>query len=64
MIKKTEGIPFLGLVEIEDEAEGKTQQQIANEMGVTRTAVGLTEKRAKEKFKEIFLAKYKKNDYI
>lgn len=70
MTKKTEPIPFMGLVEVEDDEPfersfyDKTQQEIANETGVSRTAVGLTEKRAMQKFKELFLSKFKKDDFI
>jgi len=70
MTKKTEPIPFMGIVELDDEPKTdrtltvKSQQEVADELGVTRTAVGLTEKRALMKFKEKFLAKFKKDDFI
>ena len=75
MTKYTEAIPFLGIVELDDDDEpeqvkdrdmyySKTQQDIADELGVSRIAVGLTEKRAVKKFKEVFLSKYKKDDFI
>ena len=73
MTKKTEFIPFMGVVEIEEDdvqesqdrsLHSKTHQEIADEMGVTRTAVGLTEKRALRKFKELFLKKFNKDDFI
>lgn len=72
MTKKIEPIPFAGMVEIEEddnEVSGKqyfakTQKEVANELGVTRTAVGLVEKKAMKKFKEKFLAKFKKDDFI
>jgi len=65
MTKKTEPIPFMGLVEIDDEiVHPMTQQEVANELGISRPAVGSTEKRAMEKFKEKFLEKFNKDDFI
>lgn len=72
MTKKIEPIPFAGMVEIEEddnEVSGKqyfakTQKEVANELGVTRTAVGLVEKKAMKRFKQKFLAKFKKDDFI
>lgn len=70
MTKKTEPIPFMGMVEIDDDElidrslYSKTQQEIADELGVSRNAVGQTEHRALKKFKELFLSKFKKDDFI
>jgi len=65
MTKKTEPIPFMGLVEIDDEiVHPMTQQEVASELGISRNAVGDTEKRAMQKFKELFLSKFKKDDFI
>jgi DNA-directed RNA polymerase specialized sigma subunit len=75
MTKYTEAIPFLGIVELDDDDEpeqvkdrdmyySKTQQDIADELGVSRIAVGLTEKRAVKKFRKVFLSKFKKDDFI
>lgn len=70
MTKYSEPIPFFGFVEIDDDkpydrsAYDKTQQEVADVLGVTRNAVGLTEKQAKEKFKELFLKKFNKDDFI
>ena len=66
MTKKTEPIPFMGLVEVDDDESvyPMTQQEVANEMGISRNAVGQTENRALKKFKELFLSKFKKDDFI
>jgi hypothetical protein len=70
MTKRLEPVPFFGMVEVDDDepydrsAYDKTQQEVADELGVTRNAVGSTEKRAKEKFKELFLKKFNKDDFI
>ena len=72
MTKTIEPIPFVGMVEIDDDETesmdrklfAKTQKEVANELGVTRHAVGQVEKRAMKKFKEKFIAKFKKDDYI
>jgi DNA-directed RNA polymerase sigma subunit (sigma70/sigma32) len=70
MPKRNEPIPFMGIVEIEDDEltdrslYSKTQQEVADELGVTRNAVGQTEHRALKKFKELFLSKFKKDDFI
>ena len=71
MTKKIEPIPFAGMVEVDDEPEvsikndfAKTQKEVANELGVTRTAVGLIEKKAMKRFRQKFLAKFKKDDFI
>ena len=67
MTKRIEPIPFMGMVEVDDEVNDThpmTQQEVADELGVTRNAVGLTEKRAREKFKELFLKKFNKDDFI
>ncbi len=72
MTKRIEPIPFVGMVEIDDDETesmdrklfAKTQKEVANELGVTRHAVGQVEKRAMKKFKEKFIAKFKKDDYI
>ncbi len=72
MTKRIEPIPFVGMVEIDDDETesidrklfAKTQKEVADELGVTRHAVGQVEKRAMKKFKEKFIAKFKKDDYI
>lgn len=73
MTKKTEFIPFMGVVEIDDEEEtvgvdrdlySKTQQEVADELGVSRIAVGQTERRALKKAKELLTKKFKKSDLI
>jgi predicted XRE-type DNA-binding protein len=64
MTKKTEPIPFMGMVEIDDDTHPMTQQEIADELGISRPAVGSTEKRAMQKFKELFLKKFNKDDFI
>jgi DNA-directed RNA polymerase sigma subunit (sigma70/sigma32) len=65
MTKKTEPIPFMGMVEIDDDiVNPMTQQEVADELGVSRNAVLQTEHRALKKFKELFLSKFKKDDFI
>jgi DNA-directed RNA polymerase sigma subunit (sigma70/sigma32) len=69
MTKRIEPIPFAGMVEIDDEEPDKklfdkTQQEVADELKVTRGTVGNVEKRAMKKFKEKFVAKFNKDDYI
>ena len=69
MTKHSEPIPFLGMVEIDDDDEVNdihpmTRKEVADELGITRTAVGMTENRALRKFKEKFLQKFKKDDFI
>ena len=72
MTKRIEPIPFVGMVEIDDDETepmdrklfAKTQKEVANELGVTRHAVGQVEKRAMKKFKEKFIAKFNKDDFI
>ena len=72
MTKHSEPIPFMGIVEIDDDVQEnqdrsltvKTQQEVADELGITRNAVGQTEKRALKRFKEILTTKYKKSDLI
>jgi DNA-directed RNA polymerase sigma subunit (sigma70/sigma32) len=70
MTKRTEPIPFFGLVEVDDDEPvnrdlySRTQQDIADELGVTRNAVGDVERRAIKKFREVFLSKFNKNDFI
>jgi DNA-directed RNA polymerase sigma subunit (sigma70/sigma32) len=67
MTKRIEPIPFMGLVEVDDDITNTypmTQQEVANEMGISRNAVGQTENRALKKFKELFLSKFKKDDFI
>lgn len=75
MTKRIEPIPFVGMVEIDDDETesteptdkklfAKTQKEVADELGVTRHAVGQVEKRAMKKFKEKFVAKFKKDDFI
>jgi DNA-binding XRE family transcriptional regulator len=72
MAKKIEPIPFVGMVEVDDDEPkatdrntfDKTQREVANELGVSRHAVGQVEKRAMKKFKEKFIAKFNKDDFI
>ena len=69
MTKQFEPIPFAGMVEVDDEEPDKklfdkTQQEVADELKVTRGTVGNVEKRAMKKFKEKFIAKFNKDDYI
>ena len=70
MTQMIELIPFMGLVEIGDDEPVdrglyiKTQQEVADELGVSRNAVGQTENRALRKFKEVFLLKFNKDDFI
>jgi len=69
MTKRLEPIPFAGMVEIDDEdfdktLFSKTQKEVADELGVSRGTVGNVEKRAMKKFKEKFIAKFNKDDYI
>ena len=68
MTKRTEFIPFLGAIEIDDDEVidiyPMTQQEVADELGISRPAVGSTEKRAMQKFKEKFLKKFNKDDFI
>ena len=69
MTKRIEPIPFAGMVEVDDEEPDKklfdkTQQEVADELKVTRGTVGNVEKRAMKKFKEKFIAKFNKDDYI
>ena len=71
MTKRIEPIPFMGMVEVDDEVVKtdrnltiKSQQEVADELGVTRIAVGDTERRALKKAKELLSKKYKKSDLI
>jgi predicted XRE-type DNA-binding protein len=65
MTKRTEPIPFMGMVEIdENDIYPMTQQEVANELGISRPVVSLTEKRAMQKFKAKFLRKFNKDDFI
>jgi predicted XRE-type DNA-binding protein len=68
MTKRLEPVPFFGFVEIDDDevsdTHPMTQQEVADELGISRPAVGSTEKRAMQKFKEKFLTKFKKDDFI
>jgi DNA-directed RNA polymerase specialized sigma24 family protein len=55
----------MGMVELDDDdVHPMTQQEVADELGISRPAVGSTEKRAMQKFKEKFLTKFKKDDFI
>jgi DNA-directed RNA polymerase specialized sigma subunit len=57
----------MGLVEIDDEISNTypmTQQEVANELGISRPVVSLIEKRAMQKFKNKFLRKFNKDDFI
>ena len=66
MTKRLEPIPFFGMVEIDDEVteHPMTQQEVADVLGVSRNAVLQTEHRALKKFKEAFLKKFNKDDFI
>jgi DNA-directed RNA polymerase sigma subunit (sigma70/sigma32) len=64
MTKHNEPIPFFGMLEVDDDIYPMTQQEVADELGISRPAVGSTEKRAMEKFKEKFLEKFNKDDFI
>jgi predicted transcriptional regulator len=68
MTKRLEPVPFFGFVEVDDDevsdAHPMTQQEVADELGISRPAVGSTEKRAMQKFKEVFLKKFNKDDFI
>lgn len=70
MTKHSEPIPFMGMVELDDDEPTdrsfftKTQQEVADELGISRNAVGQTENRALRKFKELFLKKFNKDDFI
>jgi hypothetical protein len=69
MTKRFEPIPFFGMVELDDEEVSSdthpmTRLEVAQELGITRTAVGMTEIRALKKFKEKFLKKFNKDDFI
>lgn len=68
-MKYSEPIPFMGIVEIDESEDrnlfhSKTQQDVADELGVSRNTISVTEKRAVKKFKEVFLSKYNKDDFI
>jgi DNA-directed RNA polymerase sigma subunit (sigma70/sigma32) len=64
MTKRLEPVPFFGMVEVDDDTHPMTQQEVADELGISRPAVGSTEKRALKKFKEVFLTKFNKDDFI
>ena len=71
MTKRIEPIPFMGMVEVEEEdvrvdrnLYSRTQQDVADELGVSRNAVMDTESRALRKFKAKFLEKFNKDDFI
>jgi DNA-directed RNA polymerase sigma subunit (sigma70/sigma32) len=71
MTKRFEPIPFAGIVEVDDEPEVadkklfvKTQQEVADELKVSRGTVSHVERKAMKKFKEKFIAKFNKDDYI
>ena len=71
MTKRFEPIPFAGIVEVDDEPEvaskklfDKTQQEVANVLNTNRSVVSRIEKQAMKKFKEKFIAKFNKDDYI
>ena len=67
MTKRLEPVPFFGMVEIDDDEVNNhpmTQQEVANVLGVSRNAVLQTEHRALKKFKEKFLEKFNKDDFI
>lgn len=73
MTKRTEFIPFMGAVEIDDEEETesvdkdlffKTQREVADELGVSQIAVSQTERRALKKARALLSKKFKKSDLI
>lgn len=67
MTKRLEPVPFFGMLEVDDEVSDThpmTQQEVADELGISRPAVGSTEKRAMQRFKEVFLKKFNKDDFI
>ena len=68
MTKRFEPVPFAGMIEIDDDEVNNThpmtQQEVADELGISRNAVLQTEHRALKKFKELFLSKFKKDDFI
>lgn len=69
MTKRIEPIPFAGMVEVDDEETDKklfdkTQQEVADELKISRGTVGNVEKRALKKFKDKFSAKFNKDDFI
>ena len=71
-MKKIELIPFVGAVEYDDDEPQeidrnlyfRTQQEVADELGITRNAVGDTEKRAIRKVRAILIKRFKKSDLI
>lgn len=65
MTKRLEPVPFFGMLEVDDDdVYPMTQQEVADELGISRPAVGSTEKRAMQRFKEVFLKKFNKDDFI
>jgi hypothetical protein len=71
MTKHSEPIPFMGIVELDDDSLdvdkklfSKTQQEVADELGTSRSVVSITERRALKKFKAAFESKFNKDDFI
>jgi len=69
MAKRIEPIPFMGLVEVDDDVVESSQfnytlQEVADKLGISRGTVSVTERRALRKFKQKFLEKFKKEDLI
>jgi predicted XRE-type DNA-binding protein len=66
MTKRNEPIPFMGIVEIEDDESvyPMTQQEVANVLNTNRPEVSRIQKQAMQKFKEKFLKKFNKDDFI
>ena len=66
MTKRTEPIPFMGVVEIDDDESvyPMTQQEVANVLNTNRPEVSRIQKQAMQKFKEKFLKKFNKDDFI
>ena len=50
MTKRLEPVPFFGMLEVDDDdVYPMTQQEVADELGISRPAVGSTEKRAMQR---------------
>jgi DNA-directed RNA polymerase sigma subunit (sigma70/sigma32) len=69
MTKRIEPIPFLGMLEVNDEPYDrsvyvKTQQEVADVLGLKRSVVGYIENRALKKLRKKFLEKFNKTDFI
>lgn len=70
MTKQVEFIPFMGIVEFDDSIKvdktltNKTQQEVADELGMAKSTITDIEQRALRKFKTALEAKFKKDDFI